>query len=147
MILYLDTSDLFKLYIQESDSERVDDNVLLADRLASSTLAYVEMRAALAKALGDRRFDRAGSTLAEESYRQLLSEFNRSWRSYVKVSCSQAILRSAGDLAETYALRGGDAVHLAAAVALRAASLDEVRFSVADGRLRAGAVAEGFVVV
>ena len=40
MILYLDSSDLIKLFLEENGSERVDGNLSSADEVASSMLTY-----------------------------------------------------------------------------------------------------------
>ena len=145
MILYLDTSDLFKLYIREADSPRVDSNVAAASRLASSRLAFVEMRAAFAKARRDGRIPDDGRD--DALYVERVAGFGRNWLDFVKVNVTSAIIISAGEIAERHGLRAGDAIHLASAISLRDRAPDEVHLSVADRLLRSGAVAEGFVVV
>ena len=44
--LYLDTSALVKLYVEEEGRETVFEAVEGADRVATSTVAYAESRAA-----------------------------------------------------------------------------------------------------
>ena len=46
MILYLDTSALVKLYLDEEDSGAVHEAVEVAEGVATSTVAYAETRAA-----------------------------------------------------------------------------------------------------
>ncbi len=147
MILYMDSSDIFKLYVEEPDSPRVDTNVGLADRFASSHLAYAEMRAALAAAFRGNRIARSGRVITDPDYRSIVSAFESAWRAFIKIRISNPILRSAGQLAERHSLSGGDAIHLSSVLRLRDVVPEEVRVSVADGRVKTGAIAEGLVVI
>ena len=67
--LYLDTSALVKLYVEEEGRETVFEAVEGADRVATSTVAYAEARAAFARKvrLGD---------LQERGRRQAVSDLN-----------------------------------------------------------------------
>ena len=49
MILYLDTSALVKLYVEEDGSEEVSTAVRDASRVATSAVAYPEARATFAR--------------------------------------------------------------------------------------------------
>jgi len=49
MILYLDTSALVKLYIDEPGSEEVREKVKAARIVSTSRVAYVEARAGIAR--------------------------------------------------------------------------------------------------
>jgi predicted nucleic acid-binding protein len=147
MILYLDTSDLFKMYVREDDWPRPWDSLAMADLLASSRPAYVETRAALARALSGGRLARQGVQIGPEVYGQLIREFRTDWRHCIKIDVSPRLLIQAGELAEKHGLRAGDAIHLASGIRIRSTSVEEVLFSVADADLREAALAEGFVVV
>lgn len=140
MILYLDSSNVVKLYVEEEDSTNVERIVHTADRVSSSRIGYAEVRAAMAAAW------RAGR-LAERPYRDLVGAFDRDWRRYVKVSPSEAVIRLAGNLAEKHGLRGYDAVHLASALSLRDFTLEAVTFSSRDQDLREAALGEGLTLV
>lgn len=140
MILYLDSSNAVKLYVEEEGSTRVEQTVEAADRVSSSRIGYVEVRAALAAA-------RRAGRLAEQSYDDLVEAFNRDWRHYIKVSLSEAVARLAGNLAEKHGLRGYDAVHLASAVTLKEYDVESVSFSARDDDLRHAASSEGLTVV
>lgn len=136
MILYLDTSSLVKLYVEEEGSEAVRSQVSNAKAVATSTIAYVEARAAFA------RKHRAGD-LSEEEYHQVLDTFRQEWPAYLAIDASEAIITMAGDLAERHDLRGFDAIHLASALALRDKIQSPIDFSCADERLTAAAEAQG----
>jgi len=140
VILYLDSSNVVKLYVEEEDSTNVERIVHIADRVSSSRIGYAEVRAALAAAW---RADR----LAERPYRDLVGAFNRDWRRYIKVSPSEAIIQLAGNLAEKHGLRGYDAVHLASALSLNNLTPEDVCFSSRDQHLNLAASAEGLTSV
>lgn len=92
-------------------------------------VAYAEARAAFARRL------REGMLTADE-HRLVVTKFNSGWNAYDRVPVSDAIAYSAGDIAERYALRGYDAIHLASAVALdREIDNLSVRFLTFDERL------------
>jgi predicted nucleic acid-binding protein len=126
-ILYLDTSALVKLYVEEEGRETVFEAVEGADRLATSTVAYAEARAAFARKelMGDLR---------ETGRRQAISDLDGEWRGFVRISVSNLVAYRAGEMAERYALRGFDAIHLASAARLGERSSD-VRFLAFDARL------------
>jgi predicted nucleic acid-binding protein len=136
LILYLETSSLVKLYVREPDSETVRKTVLAADIVATSILAYAEARAALAR----KRRERG---ISEESYQSVKKSLARDWPNYFVLNLTNDSVRTAGDLAEKHALRGFDAVHLAAALDLRSSGASAVRFLTADSRLRDAARSEG----
>ena len=49
MILYIDTSALVKLYAKEAGTAEVQRAVAKAEQIATSLIAYVETRSALAR--------------------------------------------------------------------------------------------------
>ena len=140
MILYLHTSSLLKLYVEETGSDEVEGSAREAASVASSLVAYAEARAALARAHRDRR-------LTTRTYRTLVRTFEDQWPSYTAVGVAESIVRLAGNLAEKHALRGFDAIHLASAMALRDNLQEPVAFSAADEALMAAAKAEGLSTV
>lgn len=138
MILYLETSRLVKLYVREPDSDEVREAVGSAEVVATSIVAYVEARAAFA-----RKFREKG--LSEAAYRSIKGSLDADWPNYFVLNLTNTAVISAGELAEKHALRGFDALHLAAALELRsAAGGSDLRFSTADARLAAAARLEGF---
>ena len=84
-------------------------------RVASSLIAYPEGRAALAAA---RRAGRLGAS----AYGKALEDFEATQAQLLLVGIDEPLARHAGDLAEEFKLRGYDAVHLASALALGAAT-------------------------
>ena len=64
MILYLDSSSLAKLYIEEDGSPAIKQATLQAESLVSSLVAYAEVRAALARAVVAARITAGQNQLA-----------------------------------------------------------------------------------
>jgi uncharacterized protein len=126
-----------KLLLAEAGSDLMDRLWENADGFASCRLTYVESRAALARATRERRVDRAGAAAS----RRALEE---RWAQIGLVEFDEELATSAGSAAETFALRAGDALHLAAAVALADPTLVLATW---DQRLRAAATAAGLAVV
>lgn len=131
MILYLDTSALVKLYVEEAGTGAVVTRVGEAEAVATVRVTYAEARAALA------RHRREGG-LTSVGLRRAVRELDREWGLYNVVDLSDPLVRRAGTLAERHALRGYDAVQLAAALELRAAD-GEIVFLSFDARLNGAA--------
>jgi len=131
--LYLDTSSLVKLYVTETGSDVVRRLVGRATVVATSTVAYAEARAGLARLKRDRLLTASQLAVAKR-------EFEEQWPTFLTLEATSALCRAAGALAERYRLRGFDSIHLAsfAEVARRAGRLD-TRFSSFDDRLNRAA--------
>jgi len=121
--LYLDTSSLVKLYVAEPGSEAVRKLVDAATVVVTSSIAYTETRAALAR----RRREHA---LRPAAFVSAKKTFESEWPKYFTVEVTSALCRQAGEFAERYRLRAYDSVHLAAfAEVAREAGVPETRFS------------------
>ena len=131
MILYVDTSALVKLYVEEAGTPGVVARVEHADAVATVLVTYAEARAALA------RHRREGG-ISTADLRRAVRELDRDWRTYNVVDLSDSLVHSAGALAERHALRGYDAVQLAAVLELRSAGAP-IEFCAFDGRLNRAA--------
>jgi predicted nucleic acid-binding protein len=127
VILYLDTSALVKLYIDEPGRERVEIAVRDAERTATARVTYTEARAAFAR----QRRERA---VTGRDLRMLVRALDEDWASLTIVEVTEALVRAAGNLAERHALRAYDALQLAAAVQLHAEG-GTVAFCSFDARL------------
>ncbi len=129
MILYLDTSSLVKLYVEEDESSKVDALVRSSEVTATSLVAYAEARAAFA-----RRFREKAFTLDEHD--RIKEFFDKDWSRYLILSVTGDMIRLAGDLAEKHALRGFDSIHLASALTLRQELSAPIVFSCFDDNLQ-----------
>lgn len=137
-MIYLDTSALVKLYVEEEGRELVFAAVEESERVATSTVTYAETRAALAR---KRRADE----MDEEGHRQAVADLDKQWSTYIRLNVSAPVAHHAGDLAERHALRGYDSVHLASAVRLRE-RFEDLQFLAFDGRLTRAVKAAAVVV-
>jgi len=127
LTLYLDTSALVKLYLDEEGHELVIRAVDEAPRVTTSTVAYAETRAAFARRNREGTFD-------DEEYLRAITTLDEDWRDFTRLAVSNLVAYRAGTLAEQYALRGFDAIHLASAVRLEE-RFEDLRFLVFDERL------------
>lgn len=133
MTLYLDTSSLVKLYVTEPGSDVVCELVDAATVVATSSVAYTETRAALAR----RRRERS---LRPAAFASAKNTFEAEWSKYFAVEVTLSLCREAGELAERYRLRAYDSVHLAAfAEVAREAGVLDTRFSSFDHSLNRAA--------
>ncbi len=140
MIVYLDTSSLVKLYVEEIGSDRVRDIAHQAAVISTSKIAYAEARSAFARKQREGGF-------SVNTLRKVVEDLNRDWESYFVIEISDGLIRSAGDFAEKYLLRGFDSIHLSSAVQLKNKVESETYFSSADGRLNQSAEREGMIVL
>jgi predicted nucleic acid-binding protein len=132
MTLYLDTSSLAKLYVEEPGSDEVRQDLSAASTGATSLLTYAEARAAFARA------HRSGN-ITPTGFRSAKRDFDADWSMLVIVPPSDTICRNAGELAERYGLRGFDSIHLATFLHLANSDRSEVRFSSFDRQLNRAA--------
>jgi predicted nucleic acid-binding protein len=126
--LYLDTSNLVKLYVEEAGSDDVARLVERADVVATSALAYPEARATLNRRRRERLMTAAQAKNA-------IAQLDADWPRFVVIPLDEPAARSAGQLTDTHFLRGADAVHLSAFERLVRHAEDQVEFSCADDRL------------
>lgn len=133
MTLYLDTSSLIKLFVEEEGSEAVRQLFEEADVVATSVVAYPEARAALA------RLRREGALTAAK-FVSAKRDFDEQWPAFLSLHVTDQLGRAAGELAEQHRLRGYDSIHLASfAEVARRAGLRDTIFSSFDDRLNRAA--------
>jgi predicted nucleic acid-binding protein len=138
VILYLDTSALVKIYVEELHAQLVREWVEEATIVATSVVAYPEAAAAFA------RKEREGG-IGPGELKRVLAALDRDWTEYAVLDIRE---REAGALAVRRGLRGFDAVHLDAALQLKTSAADStVAFCAFDDRLSSAAAAEGFTVL
>lgn len=137
MVIYLDTSALLKLHVDEDDRELVAEATQSA-KIAVSTVVYAEARAGLARRLREGDF-------TDQEHRDMVAALDEDWRTFDRLHVSSLIAYYAGQLAQQYALRGYDAIHLALAKRF-AQRFEELRFMAFDRRL-ANAASEAGVRV
>ena len=129
MVVYLDTSSLVKLYVEEEDSVKLTELVRSSKVAATSLVAYAEARAAFARRYREKAFRR-------REYEHLISFFERDWDNYLIIRIGKDLVRLAGGLAERHGLRGFDAIHLSSALTLCRELSTPVTFSCSDRKLQ-----------
>jgi uncharacterized protein len=114
LIVYFDSSAFVKLVLEEEGSDIALELWKSASDRVTSQVAYPEARAALAAARRSRRIDDDALVIA-------VTNLEGARRALRMLNVDATLAQRAGDLAERYALRGYDAVHLATMVSLDAA--------------------------
>lgn len=137
MILYLDTSALVKVFVDEPGRAEVAEALGRSSRVATAMVSYAEARATFARLLRE-------GLVSSEEHSGIVTGLDGRWRSYERPPVTNALIGSAGNLAERFSLRGYDSVQLASAVACherrdRDDTPREVRFMSFDGNLNKAA--------
>lgn len=135
-LVYFDSSAFVKLLVEETGSDLAAALWDGCDAALSSRLAYPEVRAALAASNRSHELSEPDLAAAELAWEEF-------WAATRAVELTPGVERRAGELARSHALRGGDAVHLASALAINSPGLI---VAVWDRRLHAGALAAGLGV-
>jgi len=134
MILYLDTSSLVKHYIDEAHSEQVRCWIGDAEILATSRIAYPEMLSAFSRRMRE-------GDIAEQGFQKIYTQMDSEWPNYAVLDIDE---KKAGILVVKHGLRGFDAVHLEAALALQMESEHiRIEFTSFDKKLNKAAASEG----
>lgn len=138
--LFLDTSSLAKLYVQEAGSDSLVALALEAEVLAVSALAEFEFLSAI----GRKRHD---GELTARQYEQLRSAFYSDWAEmYVHQPLSDAVFTETRTLLAVHRLRTLDAFQLGSAITFSAVHGKKPVFVTADRALAEIAKREGFDV-
>ena len=131
MIIYVDTSTLIKLIVEEAGSDRAELIWQTADSLASARLIVVEAHAALAAAARSQR-------LSADQFEASKMELAAFVGDLHLVEVTEELVDDAAELAEVEALRGYDAVHLATALFVGATVLTSADDALCDAAGRRG---------
>lgn len=133
-IVYLDTSALVKLVVDEPGSALAAALWDGADLVVTSRLADAEVRAVLA----------SGHRSGRLEGREAGAEWERLWPGLHVIELGVSVTTRAAQLVDQHPLRAADALHLASALELRSPDLV---VAVWDEHLAAAARAEGLRVV
>ncbi len=128
MILYLDASALVKRYVREFGSSVVSEAIDRAAMVGTAIISRAETAAALAKAV------RLGVLQQPDAFASLQS-FRKDWLDLVRIQLAENLISQADALAWDHALRGYDAVHLAAAVLWQETMGESVTMATFDQQL------------
>jgi len=125
-VLYLDSSALIKLYVQEKGTESIKQKLLDEEIGArppvTSVLTFAEVHAALMQRRNDR-------SLSNRTFMRSRASFDADWAvSFSPIDLTPGVLLLVREVV-SLGLKGADAVHLASAIWLR----DAVRLGLAQG--------------
>lgn len=138
MILYLGTSSIVKLYIEEKNSDVVREWVKEAEIVATCRVAYTEMISAL-----ELRFKQ--KDLSKSEYDLIVKRFSQDWLNFAIVDFDEL---EAGFFVKKYGLTRFDVIHLSAAKLIKKEQNNiSFSFSSADENLCKAATAEGLKVL
>jgi len=107
--IYLDTSAIVPLLIEEPTSPACALIWAQANEVIATRLLYVETSAALTRAVAVRRISSSTARAAQRTLADL-------WSQITVAELDEALMVSAASLGRRFGLRGYDAVHVAAAV-------------------------------
>jgi len=138
VILYLGTSTLIKLYIEDADTKTIRLWTSEAEIVATCRIAYTEAVAAL-----DMRFKEGD--LSSKDYNRIYESFSSDWNAFAVIDFDDL---DAGRLVKKYGLSRMDAIHLSAARKIQSADHTiDMAFSSVSEHLCNAAVNEGLRVL
>jgi uncharacterized protein len=112
VILFLDSSALVKLYVEEPESDLVHDAAKNAAWIAVSSLAFAETTAAITH-------KKTRKKLSELDALKAIKNLSDTWFNFSRYLVNERLTQRAGIIARTHCLSGADAVQLATAQILQ----------------------------
>ena len=145
MTVFADASAIVKLFLSEAGSDRLADE---PGPFAISMVTRVEVASAIWRKARERRVDASLSAVAAADVNSQLTNGSLvSGAEVFEVAMTEPQVTAASRLCGVHALRAGDAIQLATALAVRRVDPSCNRFWVFDRRLADAASREGFAVV
>lgn len=127
MIVYLDTSALVKVFVDEAGRQTVRRALEECSAVATAMVSYAEARATFARLLREQ-------SLTPAEHAGIVEALDGYWRGYHRPAVTDNLVGLAGRLANEHALRGYDAVQLASAIVCDTGR-EDLRFLAFDERL------------
>lgn len=140
MIVYLDTSALVKLFVQEPHSDEVIRLYEDAPVIGTSVVAFAECMAAFERKYREKH-------LSVKDYDRVLQNLTKVFSQLVTVSVSSELNDIIIKLVKKYSLRGFDAIHLASALILKKTGIIDIKFVCFDQQLNTSAESENLDVL
>jgi predicted nucleic acid-binding protein len=110
---FIDTSSLFKKYVEEENSEKMDELLLELSEIAVSPAAWIEFNAVIARRLREK-------SLSREQAAWLRLEAHKDFQSFYRVVWNDSLEKTAIRLIEQHSLSTLDAIQLASGVLSKA---------------------------
>lgn len=128
-----------KIVAEEKDSAEARAVARDAMTVATSPIAYVEARSAIARSRAERRFTSDQLAVA-------IRTLEVTWPEMAKVPVTDSLIAAAGDVSDRNTIRALDALHVASALNVSASSPEEVLFASWDLDQRRAAEREGLAL-
>ncbi len=132
MRAFIDTSSLFKKYVEEDGSEELDSLLQEISEIAVSPVTWLEMSTVIARRLREK-------TLTSQQATWLNSEAHKDFQCFHRVVWNEALGKEAMDLVYEHPLSTLDAIQLASGVLSKAdlfVTSDRRLFEKAQKRVR-----------
>ena len=113
MRAFLDTSSLFKKYVEESGSDKLGELLNDVSAIVVSPLTWIEMNSIVARRLREK-------LLTAQQATWLKAQTERDFRSFHRVVWNETLEKKASDLISRYSILTLDAVQLASGVLSKA---------------------------
>ena len=113
MRAFIDTSSLFKKYVEEHGSNALDDLLKETSEIAVSPTTWIEMSAVVARRLREK-------SLTSQQGEWLISQVQKDFQSFHRVIWSESLEETATGFVHRYPLSTLDAIQLAAGVLSKA---------------------------
>jgi len=113
MRAFIDTSSLFKKYVEEDGSKELDSLLREISEIAVSPITWIEMSAVVARRLREK-------SLTSQQAAWLKSEMYRDFQSFHRVVWNEALDKAATDIVYQHSLATLDAIQLASGVLSKA---------------------------
>jgi predicted nucleic acid-binding protein len=113
MRAFLDTSSLFKKYVQEQGSTELDTLLQEISEIAVSPVTWLEINTVVARRMRDH-------TLTSQQATWLTSEVQKDFQSFYRVMWNEALEETARDLVYRHPLATLDAIQLASGMLAKA---------------------------
>ena len=111
--MFVDTSSLFKKYVDEKGSKELDSLLQEVSEIAVSPVTWVEMNAVVARRLRER-------SLTSQQAVWLRSEMHKDFQSFHRVIWNEALEKTTTDLVHQCSLSTLDAIQLASGLLSKA---------------------------
>ncbi len=113
MRAFVDTSSLFKKYVEESGSKALDELLHQVSEIAVSPVTWVEMNTVVARRLREH-------ALTAQQATWLQTQIDRDFQSFYRVLWNDALEKTAAELVYHHPLSTLDAIQLASGVLSKA---------------------------
>jgi predicted nucleic acid-binding protein len=143
MIVYFDTSALFKLYVSASGSAEVQAVRRRATMSAAVLVAYAEVQAAFARRIREQPAIAASLCLDQK-------DFVVDWPNWAVIGMNLPLMQQAAQFSDVFALHGYDSydsIQLAAAAYTQQQSQTTITFACFDERLNKAASLLGMTAI